>query len=157
MRIYRDIRFSKDKSPYKTHIGINWWEGRGKGGSGYHFFMDAEGAAFYAGHHEFDQPFMAAFRKAVDGERTGRALQQALAKLGKSGGYQIGGEQFKRVPPGFPADHPRGDLLRYKGLWVRSPTMKPAELASPKLIAACLKHARAMLPVQQWFAELSAG
>ena len=43
MRIYRDIRFSKDKTPYKTHIGINWWEGSGKGGTGFHFFMDAEG------------------------------------------------------------------------------------------------------------------
>ena len=52
MRIYRDVRFSKDKSPYKTHIGANFWDGERKAeGSGFHFFMDAEGARFYVGHH----------------------------------------------------------------------------------------------------------
>jgi len=154
MRIYRDIRFSKDKTPYKTHIGINWWEGSGKGGSGFHLFMDADGAVMYAGHHDFDKPFLTAYREAVAGDRRGRALQQAIDKLQKAGAYEVGGEQLKRVPPGYEQDHPRGDLLRYKGLWVRSPRMKPPELASPKLIEACLKHSRAMLPVHKWFAAV---
>ena len=151
MRIYRDIRFSKDKTPYKTHIGINWWEGSGKVGTGFHFFMDAEGGVVYAGHHDFDKPFLAAYRDAVADDRTGRALQEAIDKLLKAGDYEVGGEQLKRVPPGYEQDHPRGDLLRYKGLWVRSPKLKPGELGSPKVIDACVKHARAMLPVQKWF------
>jgi len=75
MRIYRDIRFSKDKSPYKTHIGANFWDGDRKGeGSGFHFFMDAEGARLYVGHHEFSKPLLQAYRAAVLDERQGKQL-----------------------------------------------------------------------------------
>ena len=154
MRIYRDIRFSKDKSPYKTHLGINWWEGSGKGSPGFHFFIDADGAAMHSGYHEFDKPMLDAFRQAAADDRTGRQFQQAISKLTKSGDYQVGGEQLKRVPPGYDPEHPRGDLLRYKGLWVRSPHLRPTELESRSLIDICLKHCRAMAPVHRWFVEV---
>lgn len=156
MRIYRDIRFSKDKSPYKDHLGVNLWDGPQKKGSpGFHLFMDAEGAAFYGGFHVFSKEYLAAYREAIADERTGKAAQSAIDKLAKSKGFEVGGEQLKRVPPGFDQDHPRGDLLRHKGMWVRSPKLDRATLESPKLVDVCAKHARTMGDIHRWFVEVN--
>jgi uncharacterized protein (TIGR02453 family) len=156
MRIYRDIRFSKDKSPYKDHIGANFWDGDRKGeASGFHFFMDAEGARFYVGHYEFSKSLLQAYREAVLDERRGKQLQAAVTELRKSKGFDIGGEQSKRVPAGFAADHPRGDLLRHKGLYGHSPHIEVKALQSPGLVDRCLKYAQTMAPLHQWFKLLS--
>lgn len=155
MRIYRDIRFSKDKSPYKDHLGVNWWDGPQKKGSpGFHFFMDAKGAAFYAGYHEFSKEYLAAYRDAVARDRTGEALKKAIDRLVKKDGFEVGGEQLKRVPPGYDKDHPRGDLLRYKGLWIRSPKFERKVLESPELVEVCAKHAKTMGEAHRWFVEV---
>ena len=156
MRIYRDIRFSKDKSPYKDHLGVNLWDGRQKKGSpGFHFFMDTNGAAFYGGFHEFPKEFLAAYREAVADDRSGKKLEQALDKLSKAKGFEVGGEQLKRVPPGFDQDHPRGDLLRFKGMWVKSPALPRAVLESSSLVDVCAKNASAIGPAHRWFVEVN--
>lgn len=155
MRIYRDIRFSKDKTPYKTHIGVNLWEGPQKKGSpGFHFWMDAESAAMYGGYHVFPKEFLPAYREAVDDEKTGKELEQALDDLSKIKGYEFGGEQLKRVPPGYDKDHPRGDLLKYKGLFVRAPEVSHKTLKSPNLIEVCAEHAHVIGPVHRWFVKV---
>lgn len=155
MRIYRDIRFSKDKSPYKDHLGINFWHGASKKASpGFHFWMDARGAAVYGGFHSFPKPFLAAYRKAVAGETLGARLLSIIQELEDAPGFEVGGEQLKRVPPGFPQDHPRGELLRYKGLHARGPQLDPAELQSAKLIDTCLQYAEILTPLHQWFVEV---
>lgn len=156
MRIYRDIRFSKDKSPYKDHLGINFWEGAGKKGNpGFHFWMDARGAALYGGFHGFPKPFLAAYREAVAGDALGSELRKIVAELDSEPGFAVGGEQLKRVPPGYPQDHPRGDLLRYKGLYARGPKLEPADLQSPDLIDTCLEHAQVLAPLHRWFVEVN--
>lgn len=155
MRIYRDIRFSKDKSPYKDHLGINFWHGASKKESpGFHFWMDAQGAALYGGFHGFPKPFLTAYREAVAGQALGARLQTILQKLGAESGFEVGGEQLKRVPPGYPQDHPRGDLLRYKGLYARGPKIEPADLESVKLIDTCLQHAEVLTPLHRLFVEV---
>lgn len=156
MRIYRDIRFSKDKSPYKDHLGINFWEGAGKQGNpGFHFWMDASGAALYGGFHGFPRPFLAAYREAVAGEQLGSRLEKIMAELESKPGFAVGGEQLKRVPPGYSKDHPRGDLLRYKGLYARGPKLEPAELQSADLVDTCLEHARVLAPLHRWFVQVN--
>lgn len=156
MRIYRDVRFSKDKTPYKTHIGINFWEGAQKKGSpGFHLYMDSEGAVFYGGHHSFTKEYLAVYREAVVNDETGEELRNALAKLGEEPGFEVVGEQLKKVPPGYDKESPRGDLLRYKGLGVKSPELDLKLLRSPELIDTCAAAAHAMGPLHRWFAEVN--
>ncbi len=156
MRIYRDIRFSKDKTPYKDHIGINFWEGPQKKGSpGFHLFMHSEGAVFYGGHHSFMKEYLTAYREAVANDGSGEELRKALDNLSQDPGFEVVGEQLKKVPPGYDRDSPRGDLLRYKGLGVKSPKSDLKTLRSPELIDTCAAAANTMGPLHRWFVEVN--
>ena len=156
MRIYRDIRFSKDKTPYKDHLGITFWEGPQKKGSpGFHLFMDSAGAVFYGGHNLFDKDYLAAYRVAVSNDKSGEELRQALDKLDNEPGFEVVGEQLKKVPPGYNRDSPRGELLRYKGLGVKSLQLDLKTLRSPKLIDACAAAAHTMGALHRWFVEVN--
>jgi uncharacterized protein (TIGR02453 family) len=156
MRIYRDIRFSKDKTPYKTHIGINFWEGPQKKGSpGFHFYMDTEGAAFYGGYHVFPKEYLTAYRESVASDASGEELRKALDKMVKNKGFEFGGEQLKKVPPGYDKESPHGNLLRYKGLWVKSSKLNPNILSSPALVDTCVQYAHIMGSVHRWFVEVN--
>ena len=88
-------------------------------------------------------------------ERRGKQLQAAVADLRGSTGFDVGGEQSKRVPAGFDAGHPRADLLRYKGLYGQSPHIQVKTLQSPGLIDRCLQYAQSMAPLQRWFRQLA--
>ena len=109
----RDIRFSKDKSPYKTNIAGT----AGMGGNGGYISLDARGLTVAAGRYEMTSPQVIRYRKRVAADSTGAPLAAIVAKLEKAG-YGIGGEALKRVPPGLPQDHPRARLLRHKILYI---------------------------------------
>ena len=109
----RDVRFSKDKSPYKTNIAGY----AGMGGNGGYISLDARCLTVASGRYEFTPEQLTKFRKKVAAESTGVPLAAIVAKLEKDG-YEIGGEELKRVPAGLPQDHPRERLLRRKLLYV---------------------------------------
>lgn len=112
-RANRDIRFSKDKSPYKTNIaGYAGMDGRG----GY-LSLDARGLTVAAGSYEMTPVQVIKYRKKVAADSTGTPLAAIVAKLEKAG-YSIGGEALKRVPAGLPQDHPRARLLKHKVLYI---------------------------------------
>lgn len=156
MRIYRDIRFRKDKTPYKTHLGIVFWEGTGKKmeNPGYFFHMDANEGAIYAGNYHFDKPFLTAYREAVDDDRLGRGLSKAIKDV-EAAGSEVGGEQYARVPRGYDPEHTRADLLRYKGLWSKSPIISAKQLKSPDLIDRCFDYCVAMHPLHKWLVKVN--
>jgi uncharacterized protein (TIGR02453 family) len=107
-RPYRDIRFSADKTPYKTHIGAT------VGPISYVQFS-ADGLAAGAGMWHMEPEELARYRAAVAGP-VGAELAAIVAELEK-GGVEINGHgTLKSAPRGYPADHPRIDLLRHKGL-----------------------------------------
>ena len=112
-RANRDIRFSKDKSPYKTNIAGY----AGMGGHGGYLSLDARGLMVAAGRYEMTPAQVTTYRKKVAADATGKPLAAIVAKLEKAG-YSLGGEALKRVPPGFPPDHPRARLLRHKVLYI---------------------------------------
>lgn len=157
MRIYRDLRFSKDKTPYNPNLRVIFWEGAGKKteNPGFFFGMDAGGAGLYGGMHSFPKPLLTAYQEAVADEKLGADLEVALASLKEPGACEIGGEQYKRVPRGYDPDHPRADLLRYKGLHARSPKIEPATLVSPELVEACFEYCHQMAPLHRWLVEVS--
>ena len=112
-RANRDIRFSKDKSPYKTNIAAT----AGMDGHGGYISLDARGLTVAAGRYELTPQQLAKYRNRVAAENTGAHLAGIVAKLEKAG-YRIGGEALKRVPAGLPQDHPRARLLRHKILYI---------------------------------------
>jgi uncharacterized protein (TIGR02453 family) len=111
-RANRDIRFSKDKSPYKTNIAADV----GMGGKGGYLSLDARSFTVATGRYMMSPEEIAKFRKKVAADASGAQLAAIVSKLKRSG-YDIGGEELKRVPPPWPADHPRADLLRRKSLY----------------------------------------
>ena len=111
-RPHRDIRFSKDKSPYKTNIAASV----GMGDDGGYLSLDARGLTSATGRYELTPDQLTKYRKKVAADSTGAPLAAIVAKLEKSG-YEIGGEELKRVPAGFPQDHPRARLLKHKRLY----------------------------------------
>lgn len=157
MRIYRDVRFSKDKSPYKTNLGIVFWEGAGKKTEvpSFYFHMDAESAMLYAGLYQFPKPFLTAYREAVADDKFGAELSSILDDIKNAGDYEVSGEHYKKVPRGYTADHPRADLLRHNGLGARSPLLDRATVTSPELVAVCFQYAQVMSPLQQWLVRVN--
>ena len=71
-------------------------------------------------------------------------------------GRQIEGEQYKRVPTGFAADHPRADLLRYKGMYTMSPILDPKVVASSRLVDVCFQVASDSMPLHRWLVKVNA-
>jgi len=111
----RDIRFSADKSPYKLNIYADLDRG------GY-VALDADGLVAAGGRYMVDDAQLNRLREAVAADRSGKELVAIVSALRKKG-YEVEGQELKRVPPPYPQDHPRGDLLRHKRLiyWKRWP------------------------------------
>jgi uncharacterized protein (TIGR02453 family) len=108
-RPYRDIRFSPDKTPYKTHIAATI------GGTSYvHFSADGLAAGAGMWHMEPDQ--LNRYRAAVAADDPGAELEAIVAAIEKAGIEVHGHDTLKSAPRGYPPDHPRIVLLRHKGL-----------------------------------------
>lgn len=142
-RIYRDVRFSKDKSPYKTNVGASfpWAEaqkpvagasaGEASAGIGGYFHL-APGEIFFGGGMWHPEPArLAAFRRAVADE-PGRVHEALKDPRFVEWFGSIGGDRLKRTPTGFAADHPEADLLRLKDV-VFSRRLSDEEAGSPDL------------------------
>jgi uncharacterized protein (TIGR02453 family) len=118
-RLNRDLRFSPDKRPYKEHLGAYI---SGARASGFYLQVSAGGLYLAMGAHEMAPDQLTRFRDAVAG-KDGEKLARIVAALHKDG-FEVSEPSFKRVPAGYPADHPRGELLRCKGL-MASRSWKP--------------------------------
>jgi uncharacterized protein (TIGR02453 family) len=114
-RPHRDVRFAKDKSPYKTHQGAVT---EGEGGEVFYVHLSAEGAMAATGYYMMATDQLERHRAAVAAEETGAEIATIVAGLEKRG-YQVGAhDTLKTAPRGYPKDHPRVRLLRLKGLTV---------------------------------------
>jgi uncharacterized protein (TIGR02453 family) len=148
-RPYRDVRFSRDKSPYKTHVGAAVGELQG---AVYYVQLSADGLLAAAGMHGPAPSQIDRFRAAVDDERTGRALERLVTET-EAVGYEIGGEALKTAPRGFDTDHPRIRLLRHKGLYA-SKSWAPAKwFGTPKALERVVETWRALIPLNEWLAK----
>lgn len=142
-RPYRDVRFRADKSPYKTEIYAALDR------CGYVNFS-AEGLTAAVGYFRMSTAQLERYRHAVDGETDGARLAQVMERLQAEGLEVGGGQTLKGAPRGYPKDHPRSELLRYKGLicwryWPVAPWLHTAK-AKDK-VAGFLRIAA---PLHQW-------
>ncbi|MGI8693352.1 MAG: DUF2461 domain-containing protein [Geodermatophilaceae bacterium] len=106
-RPYRDVRFSKDKTPYKTAVAA--------GAGGYYVQLSADGLMVAGGYYDTASDQVERLRRAVDDDVQGAALERIVATL-RRGGWDIGGHRLKTRPRGYDADHPRIELLKHRTL-----------------------------------------
>jgi uncharacterized protein (TIGR02453 family) len=115
-RIYRDTRFSENKTPYKTHVAASFWpRDLAKGvGAGLYFHVSQEGVWVGGGMYAPETPQLHAVREQIAANlRRFRSIVEAPAfKRGLDGGLE--GERLQRVPRGFPKDHEAADYLKYR-------------------------------------------
>jgi uncharacterized protein (TIGR02453 family) len=142
-RPYRDVRFSADKTPYKTHIGA-LLEG------GAYVQLGAEGLAAGCGIWHMESDTLRRFRGAVDSDPTGKELTTIVDALRRKKIDVIARESLKTVPRGFDREHPRADLLRHKGLaaWMAWP-VEPW-LGTAKARVNIEKFLRSAEPLRDW-------
>jgi len=104
----RDIRFSADKSPYKTNIYAST-------SAGGYVALDADGLVAGGGRYMMEPSQLASYRGAVAAKASGEKIAAIVSAL-RSKGYGVEGQELKRVPSPHPQDHPRGELLKHKRL-----------------------------------------
>lgn len=140
-RPYRDLRFSRDKRPYKEHQGAT---------VGSHYFhVDAAGLFAATGYYQMSSDQVSRYREAVDQDALGKALEKIIARL-RTDGYEVGGEQLKTKPRDYPADHPRLDLLRHKAMVAWVSFGSPGWLTTPEAADRVAAAWRDMAPLQAW-------
>ena len=158
-RIYRDVRFSKDKTPYKTHVHMLFRPSSASGQQGVSacpaifFGLETEQLIVGAGCFSFAKDALKSYQSAVATPGLGAELAAIVADL-RAAGLSLGGDEYKRVPAGFDPDYRYADLLRLKGLsaWCREP--HPPELDSPSLVDLCLQRSQTLLPLYRWLERL---
>ena len=118
-RINRDVRFSRDKRPYKDHLDIWFWHGEKKGWDRPGFYLRITPATVYlgSGMHGLEGKMLDDFRAAVVADGSGKALVDTAAQVKAAGPYEIGGATRKSVPRGFEKDHARAGFLLHEGLY----------------------------------------
>ena len=160
-RIFRDVRFAKDKSPYKTHIGgyIPLKRGGKKATDlpmALYFHVGATETFGAAGHYMMEPESLERFRQAIADEKRGRELLKILASLAKKGFLADSHEKLKRVPKGYDPDHPRADLLKRKGLVVSFPKVPAGLLATSRLTKWLAGGCKTAAPLVEWLAFATA-
>ncbi len=148
-RPFRDVRFAKDKTPYKTSQGA--FVGAGPA-CGWYVEIAARGVRTGAGFYDASSADLARIRTSIDVEATGKQLQGILAKLEKAG-FTVGGERLKTTPRGYDADHPRIELLRHKSLTVGKEYGFAPLIHTAELLDAVRSDWQACRPLVDWVAE----
>jgi uncharacterized protein (TIGR02453 family) len=142
-RPYRDIRFSRDKSPYKTNIAAVLEKG------GY-VQLSSQGLGAGYGMWEMAPDQLERYRAAVDDRRSGAALERVATTARSKGLTVMSHDALKTAPKGYPKDHPRIEFLRYKGLatWQEWPV--GAWLGTPKAEERLVAFLTASKPLGTW-------
>ncbi|SFS15877.1 TIGR02453 family protein [Agrococcus baldri] len=145
-RPYRDVRFSHDKTPYKTRQGLFAQRAPGIG-----WFLNLDASGVWIGGGFFgDATFTKAYRAAVEAAGPGTELEGVIEELTVAG-YELGGEQLKTAPRGTDPEHPRIALLRYKWVTARR-HLSPADASGPALLDALFDMVDEVQPLVGWAA-----
>ena len=154
-RIARDTRFSLDPSPYKTNLGLYFWEGTGgrMEGSGFYFHLEPPDLMVGGGMYMFGDCQLLRFRKAAVDMRSGKELTAIVAELASVPGFDLGGKHYKRVPAGFDAKHPNAPFLLHNGLYGGWEGPIPQEFHSAAIIDFCFEKFKAFAPLHRWLVK----
>lgn len=146
-RPYRDVRFSKDKTPYKTHAALHGHDS----GQALYLQLGADGLMLAGGMYVATTDQARRLRAAIADDLAGRALLKAWKRL-ETEGFEVGGEHLKRVPKEH-ADAPRQDLLTLKTL-VASQRHAPAGwLHEPEALEVIATAWKQLAPLNRWLGQ----
>lgn len=151
-RIYRDVRFSKDKTPYNTYARILWAPSDKNKGCGdkpaFYLSIEPKTIRVGMGLFEFSKPLLDAYRNYLVDEKTGAKFARIIANLEKKG-FNLKEPELKKVPRGFDPDHPNAEFFRHKSISIWQNEPHPSDLFTPKSINYLLKCWKNILPLHQ--------
>lgn len=156
-RIHRDTRFSTEKIPYKTHMGIYFWDGPAKKleNPGFYFQFGKDSLFLGTGMHIFPKEMIGAYRDAVVDKKKGAELQKAIDKVReKNDDYELGWIKYKKAPRGYDKDHPRAEYLLYGGIGFHYSSEIPDKFFSAELVNFTYRIFSDMAPVFHWFKSI---
>lgn len=151
-RPYRDVRFSQDKSPYKTAQGAFATR---QEGVGYYLQVSADGLLVGGGYRSHTPAQLARFRAAAAASASGAALQEIVDSIAAAG-FSIEGEKLKTVPRGFDPHHPRAELLKHKTLYTGSHLGLPRWVSSDAAAEEIAARWRQLRPLVEWVGRYAA-
>ena len=148
-RPHRNLRFSADKTPYKTHQGLVVATATRMG---WYVQVSADGLMTSAGWYASSPDQLARYRRVLDDEAPAEALETILDDL-RAQEYAVGGGRLKTRPRGVPREHPFLELLRHRTLTVRREYGEPEWLPTPEVLDRVAADWRAYQPLIEWLAE----
>jgi uncharacterized protein (TIGR02453 family) len=155
-RLHRDVRFSKDKSPYNAHLHIAWFPSppsAAKGEfSGYYFGLEPDRLQLGAGVFEVGGAALDRFRAAIDEAERGSRLEATLDDLAAAG-FRFEGPTLKRTPAPYASDHPRAAWLRHKGLSAWREITDRKRIETPALLTECVETFAQLAPLHAWLMD----
>ena len=153
-RINRDIRFSKNKAPYKTHLDLWFWHGDRKAWDtpGFWFRLTPEKIMLGTGMYGLEKEPLETFRQSVIHPRSAKSLLAAVAVTKAAGPYEVGGKSRKQLPRGYPADGVAGEFLLYEGLYA-SVDLPAGAARQSDFADVCVKHYKATWPLSKWLLD----
>jgi len=154
-RLYRDVRFSKNKAPFKTNLGLYFWEGRGKKMecSGFYFHIEPKLFFLGAGMYMFTKDQLKKYREIVSDPAKGKQLNDIITKLLKNKKLNLGGRTYKKTPRGFDPNYKYSELLLHSGLYLSYESKNFTELTKKNPIVFSYKIFKEMYPLHKWFVE----
>lgn len=145
-RPYRDVRFAKDKTPYKTHQGAFV---QVADATGWYVELSPRGVRTGGGYYRAEASRLAALREAVAHDTYGTELEKMVRGLERKG-YEVGGDVLKTAPRGFDKEHPRIDLLRHKSIIASRLIGFEPVIHTPELLRLVRRDWRATRPLVEW-------
>jgi uncharacterized protein (TIGR02453 family) len=147
-RPYRDVRFSRDKTPYKDHQGLFV---PSRNGLGWYAQVSVHGFMAAGGWYTSTPEQVQRYREAVDADEAG--VLQRLLDDAEGNGLLVGGQMLKTRPRGVAADHPRLDLLRHRTLYLSRSWPPQPWLGTAQVLDVVSTTWEAMRPIMDWLAE----
>lgn len=150
-RLHRDVRFSKNKAPYKTNLGIFLWEGPAKKMECSGFYVGIEPKLFFVGlgMYIFTPEQIKKFRETVYNNANAEELNKIIKNIKKKG-YKINETHYRQIPRGFDKDYQYADLLKYNGLYAYYENKNLEELLNSDQIKFLFKKFKDILPLHNW-------
>ncbi len=152
MRIYRDTRFGKDKTPYKTNVGISIRHQANADihAPGVYIHLEPKACFIGAGCWRPERSVLAAIRSAIDADPKG--WSRVRDQTTRQSKFELAGERLKTSPKGFSADHPMIEDLRRIDFIAVAP-LEEIEMTSPDVVALLIAHVRKVRPLMRFLCD----
>ncbi len=153
-RLNRDVRFSKNKKPYKTNLGIYFWQGKRKKleCSGFYFHIEPDTFLIAAGFYIFPNDVLKKYRNTLLQLDRNSELYKIINRLQKKG-FSIEEKKYKRLPKDFSPDHPFADLSLHSGLYAMYETNNLDQFRKVDIIEFSKSIMKEMMPLHKWIVD----